>query len=75
MMGAKAGMMDVVLPFGRHGFMHAYIELKSEVGRTTVEQARKIEALVKLGNFATVCHGWVEARETIEWYCNGKPTE
>ncbi|MCF0163205.1 MAG: VRR-NUC domain-containing protein [Fusobacterium necrophorum] len=66
--GVKAGVPDIFLPVARNNFHGLYIELKTDVGKTSKEQRIWIKGLTELGYKAVVCHGWVKARETIEEY-------
>jgi hypothetical protein len=67
--GVKRGVPDTCLPVARQGFHGLYIELKRSKG-SRVEQEQKdwIEFLTEQGYKAVVCHGFDEARETIENY-------
>ena len=67
--GVKAGVPDICLPAARGCYHGLYIELKRRNGgRVSEAQRGWIEYLENAGYCARVCHGWDEARETIEKY-------
>lgn len=72
--GVKRGVPDVCLPIPRGGNHGLYIELKTERGKPTPEQLGWIRALRRQGYAACVCHGWEQARDTIEDYLTGQTT-
>jgi hypothetical protein len=70
--GVKSGVPDICLPVARRGCHALYIELKRiEGGKVSDEQKEWIDALQAYGNGATVCKGWTEAKDVIEWYLKG----
>lgn len=69
--GLAPGVSDICVPVARGKYHALYIELKRrEGGRVSANQSRWIDGMIALGNFAKVCYGWDEARQTIEWYMN-----
>ena len=67
--GVRAGVPDICLPAARGCYHGLYIELKRRNGGRVSEAQREwIEYLENAGYCARVCHGWDEARETIEKY-------
>lgn len=67
--GVRAGVPDICLPAARGCYHGLYIELKRRKGGRVSEAQRKwMEYLEGAGYCARVCHGWDEARETIEKY-------
>ena len=67
--GVRRGVPDMCLPVARHGFHGLYIELKRRKGsKTSTEQTEWIDLLTMQGYKAEVCHGFDEARATIEGY-------
>ena len=71
--GVRAGVPDLCLPVSRGGYHGLYIELKRiSGGRVSPEQRKWLESLRQEGYMAVVCHGWDEARHTIESYLDGE---
>lgn len=66
--GVKAGVPDLCLPVPRGQYHGLYIEMKTEMGRTSDAQEWWIEHLNAQDNFAEVCHGWESAVRVLEWY-------
>lgn len=66
--GVKAGVPDLCLPVARDRFHGCYLEMKTEKGRIRPEQTWWMEELQKQGYYATVCRGWQEAVDTLQWY-------
>lgn len=70
-MGVKPGVPDLLLPVARGAYHGLWIELKrADGGKTQAAQRGWIAALRDQGYEAVVCHGWVEASETIMKYLN-----
>lgn len=70
-MGVKPGVPDLFLPVARGVYHGLWIELKrADGGKTQAAQLGWIDALKAQGYMAGVCHGWVEASETIMKYLN-----
>ena len=66
--GVKSGVPDMFLPVARRGYHGLFIELKTEIGRTSKNQNAWIESLNKQGYFCEVCHGFDSAMRVIKWY-------
>ncbi len=66
--GVKRGVPDLCLPVARGAYHALYIELKTDIGRTTMEQQWWGERLNSQGNMWQACHGWEAAIATLEWY-------
>jgi len=66
--GLKSGVPDLCLPVPRGQYHGMYIEMKTEVGKTSPEQDWWIEQLKVQGYYVGVCHGWQPAIQIIEWY-------
>lgn len=67
--GMKPGVPDIFLPLARGKYHGLFIELKQKHGgRLSPEQKEWQRALLEEGYCATVCKGFDEARETIDWY-------
>lgn len=70
-MGVKPGVPDLFLPVARGTYHGLWVELKrADGGKTKAAQRGWIDALKAQGYMAGVCHGWVEASETIMKYLN-----
>ena len=63
--GVRRGVPDLCLPVARHGFHGLFIELKTETGRLTREQAQWLERLDAEGFMAVWCRGWANAQQTL----------
>lgn len=71
--GVKAGVPDVFLPIARHGCHGLFIEMKRAKGGVLSQFQREyIEALMREGYRVAVCHGFEEAKRTIEEYLDEK---
>lgn len=72
--GTKAGVPDIILPVPRGGFHGLFIELKRPIVKgepkpvVSSEQKHWLKELDAQGYMATVCYGWLEAKEVIESY-------
>lgn len=68
--GVKNGVPDITLQVPRGRYAGLWIELKNDKpkGVVSVEQKAWIAALREHGYAATVCFGWLEARDVIERY-------
>lgn len=70
--GVRAGVPDLFLAvpaFGHHGL---FIEMKREKGGIVSDfQKEYIALLNERGYKAIVCHGWIEAKNSIESYLEG----
>ena len=70
--GAKAGVSEIFLPVARKEWHGLYVELKVKGGRLSDSQKWWIAEMFKQKYMAVVCYGWVEAKEVIEKYLEGK---
>lgn len=70
--GVKSGYPDMALNVPRAGYAGLFIELKRPGGRATVTQKIWLERLNAAGNCARTCYGWLEAKQLIENYLDGK---
>lgn len=72
--GVKAGFPDIGLLVARNGYHGLFIELKRPIVKGTVkptvskEQTEWLARLNFNGYKATVCFGWLDAKEVIEGY-------
>lgn len=64
-MGTNKGILDILLPIPRKGFICLFIEMKTEGGRLSVYQKEKIEKLTKVGHKCVVCYSSKEAIDEI----------
>lgn len=70
--GVKAGVPDLVLPVPRGVYHGLYIEMKTDIGKTSKEQDEWLEALREQGYYATDCHGAKSAIRVLEWYLKSR---
>jgi hypothetical protein len=71
--GVKSGVPDLCLPVARGGFHGLYIELKRlKGGVLSINQKTWLSLLAKEGYKAVMCKGWLEARDAILNYLEGK---
>lgn len=69
--GVKPGVPDVFLPIARCGCHGLFIEMKRAKGGVLSQFQREyITALIDQGYRVAVCHGFDEAKRTIEEYLN-----
>jgi hypothetical protein len=72
--GVKSGVPDIFLPVPRGEFHGLFIELKRPIVKgeakpvVSPEQKHWLKELDAQGYMATVCDGWIEAKEVIESY-------
>lgn len=66
--GTRRGAPDLMLAIPRSGSSGLFVEMKSEVGRTSVDQDEYHELLERMGYRTKVCYGADEAIETIKGY-------
>jgi hypothetical protein len=72
--GVKSGVPDIFLPVPRGEFHGLFIELKRPIVKgearpvVSPEQKHWLKELDAQGYMATVCYGWIEAKEVIESY-------
>lgn len=70
--GVKAGVSDVFLPVAKGEHHGLYIEMKVKGNKPSGPQEWWISKVTKQGYLAKICYGWIEAKEVIEWYLEGK---
>lgn len=71
--GVKAGVPDICLPVARGGYHGLYIELKrTKGGRLSEEQRAWLACLTRQGYKAVMCHGWLDAKQTIIGYLDAQ---
>jgi len=67
----KSGLPDLCLPVPRGKYHGLYIELKKEHGGIVSKNQREwLDNLTRQGYCSVVCHGWEDAKNTIEEYLN-----
>lgn len=67
--GMKKGIPDLFLPVARRDYHGLYIELKrSDGGTVRDEQTDFLDFVATQGYYGTVCYGYEQAVETLEWY-------
>jgi len=70
--GVKAGVPDVFLPSARGEHHGLYIEMKFGTNKPTKEQKEFIRLLKEENYKVEVCYHWLEARDIIVNYLEGK---
>lgn len=71
--GVKPGVPDLFLAVPSLGYHGLFIEMKRQKGgHTSDAQTERIGNLLAEGYSVVVCHGWIEAKETILNYLGGK---
>lgn len=73
--GVKAGVPDLCLPVARDGYHGLYIELKVGRNKTSENQNKWLEMLMKQKYRVAVCYGWREAADIIEDYLSKPATQ
>jgi len=66
--GMKAGIPDICLPIAKKGFHGLYIELKTDGGKLSPMQKKRLQQLEENGYKALVCYGWESAKDEILAY-------
>jgi hypothetical protein len=70
--GVRAGVPDLFLAWDNDEFAGLFIEMKkTKGGRVSSAQKEFMDLLFSAGYLAVVCHGWIEAKATIEHYLRG----
>ena len=64
-MGVKRGVPDLFWPKPKKKFHGLFIEVKTETGRLSIEQARFIEQSAHDGYFSCVCFGSQDVVDTV----------
>lgn len=76
--GLRKGVLDIFLPWPHWQLHGLYIEMKVEKRRTekngglTDEQIEFIEYATGAGYCCKVCYSWIEARDVVLLYLEGK---
>lgn len=71
-MGMRAGVSDLFIAMGRHGYLGAWIELKSADGKVSIAQQSFLDDMCQQSYFTAVCWSIEEAVKMISWYCEIK---
>lgn len=66
--GLTPGVWDIFIASAQHGFIGAWIELKSANGRLTPYQEEFGKVMEHQGYFTAVCKSIDEAINTVKWY-------
>jgi VRR-NUC domain len=66
--GAVAGIPDILVARQSGGYPALFIELKTDKGRLSESQKAIKAKLEDEGYRVEVCHGWAEAKESVENY-------
>lgn len=66
--GVKPGVSDLFLPLARQHRHGLWIEMKSDLGRTTPDQAAWLVRMKVAGYLGHIAFGWDSARRIIELY-------
>ena len=72
-LGMRPGVADLFLPAGRHGFIGAWIEVKSVGGTVSPLQKLFLEDMAAENYFTAVCWSINEGLNLLEWYCLAAP--
>jgi len=67
-MGMRPGVADLFITTARHGFIGAWIELKSINGKLSPVQKLFLEEMSQQNYFTATCWSIDEAIKTIAWY-------
>ena len=70
-MGLMPGVWDLLVACGRHGYIGAWIELKSAEGRLSPYQMAFGKHMEQQNYYTAVCYSIDDAIKKIEWYYNG----
>ena len=68
--GVRAGVPDLMLPVPRGGFHGLFMETKVKPNKPTETQTEWLRFLEGQGYAVSVCYGFEELCETVEWYLN-----
>lgn len=67
--GVRAGVPDLFLAHPNNGFHGLFIEMKKAKGGVVSDNQKCYLNLLKTSGYeVVVCHGWIEAKQTIEHY-------
>lgn len=70
--GVKAGVLDVALLWPCGKYFGCWIEMKWGKNRPTVEQLEFMAVHRSWGYYCKVCYDWIEARDALVAYMEGK---
>lgn len=70
--GLRAGVPDVCIPIPSGKYHGMFLELKRLGGKPSDVQMEWLEALRNQGYYATICEGWIAAKNEIELYLAGE---
>lgn len=73
--GVKSGVPDLSLPVARGGYHGLYIELKVGKNKTSDNQNKWLEMLMKQKYYVSVCYGWRQAADILEQYLSKPETK
>ncbi len=68
--GMKKGVADLFLPVKKGVYSGLYIEMRSEKGRTSIDQSKFLTAVSENDYLAHICYSAVEAIDKIKGYYN-----
>lgn len=73
--GVKAGVLDMLLPLGRSGFLGLWIEMKApgKIRTVSKEQRDWIDRMALAGYAVEVCDDWITAATVIARYLGVPP--
>lgn len=72
-MGMRAGVSDLFVAMQRHGYIGAWIELKSHQGVLSFAQKQFLYDMESQNYFTMVCSSIESAIRTLKWYCFEEP--
>lgn len=67
-MGMRPGVADLQILEARHGYIGAFIEVKTKIGKVSPKQKEFLEFAERKGYFTKVTWTLDEAIEVIRWY-------
>lgn len=71
-LGVKSGVPDLFYPVPLKGYHGMFIEMKTDIGRTSQAQRRWIQALTDFGYKVVIARGWEQARDALLEYTGGE---
>lgn len=72
-MGMRPGVSDLFVALQRHGYIGAWIELKSHDGILSLAQKQFLYDMESQNYFTMVCTSIESAIRTLKWYCFEEP--
>lgn len=66
--GCKKGVADIFLPVARKNVHGLFIEMKKLDGKPSKEQIEFGKKVIERGYGFSVCYGWEDAKNLLEWY-------